>query len=68
MYKVQFRKERGKCVTLEQTQKALLARSLELRLWRVVKVAFADWRRYWGGLASDWTLRGQKKLLKLCLR
>lgn len=28
--------------------KALLARSLELRLWRVVKVAFADWRRYWG--------------------
>ena len=58
----------GKCVTLEQTQKALLARSPKLRLWRVVKVAFANWRRYWGGLVSDWTLRGRKRLLKWCLR
>ena len=46
----------------------LLARSPELRLWRVLKVALANWRRYWGGLASDRTLRGRKKLLKWCLR
>lgn len=41
-----------------------MARSPELRLGRVVKLAFANWRRYWDGLASDWALRGEKRLLK----